>query len=378
MGLFKNIFSKKRCETERLRQIAPSTNTGLLGKAELVANVVSAGIEQENFENMNQCLDELSSKEKPVEKYVFPYTGILGPVASILVCIIMSCAFLKFGLIGIGTLAFSGHAQHIAYAVPMLIVSAAALILNVAMIGRSVSVLSFNKRFSRYSEILRFKGLEYIENLATFSRVPENTVIKDLGRAVKQKLIPQGHFSRENMVFMVSNRLNNQYMQKSAVYDCYFRKQLEEKNRIESRTEEISQIIAMGDEYIQKIHESNVIIKDKAISREQDKMEKVIAAIFHEIDVNPEYAHNLGLFLYSYLSTTAKLLEAYISIGEKNVAGRGQATTKKEIEEAIRKINSAFERILERLYEEQEMDIVSSIEALEIVMLQEGLAESET
>ena len=378
MGLFKNIFSKKKCEPEQLLQVAPSTNTGLLGKAELVANVVSAGIEQENFENMNQRLDELSSKEEPVEMYVFPHPGILGSVASILACIIMSCAFLKFGLIGIGTLAFSGYAQHIAYAVPMLIVSVAALILNMAMIGRSVSVLRFKKRFSLCSEILRFKGLEYIENLATFSGVPENTVIKDLQRAVKWKLIPQGHFSRENIVFMVSNRLNNQYMQKPAVYDRYFRKQLEEKNRIESRTEEISQIIAMGDEYIQKIHENNLIIKDKAISRELDKMEKVIATIFHEIDVNPECAHNLGLFLYSYLPTTAKLLEAYISIGEKKVAGRSMATTKKEIEEAIHKINSAFERILERLYEEQEVDIVSSIEALEIVMTQEGLVASKT
>lgn len=378
MGLFRNIFAKKTHESEQLLQVAPAINAGLLGRAELVANVVSAGIEQENFENMNQYLDEISNKEEAAEMYVFPQPGISGPVASILMCIILSCAFLKFILIGIGTLAFSNDTEHTAYVIPMLMISVAALILNVVMICRSVSVLRFRKRFCFYSEILRFKGLEYIENLAAFSGMPKNTVIRDLRWAVKQKLIPQGHFSRENIVFMVSNQLNNQYLQKPAVYDRYFRKQIEEKNRIESRTEEISQIIEMGDEYIQKIHDSNVIIKDKAVSRELDKMEKVVATIFHEIDVNPEYAHTLGLFLYSYLPTTAKLLEAYISLGEKKVPGKSLAKTKKEIEEAICKINSAFEHILERLYEEHEMDIISSIEALEIVMAQEGLAVSET
>jgi lipoate-protein ligase A len=106
-------------------------------------------------------------------------------------------------------------------------------------------------------------------------------------------------------------------------------------------------------------------------------METIVSTIFHEVDVNPSQADSLGMFLNYYLPTTEKLLDAYITIGEKQVTGKNLSKTQKEIEESLETIIVAFENILEKMYEAHEMDIASDIAAMEIMMKQEGLTTEE-
>ena len=47
--------------------------------------------------------------------------------------------------------------------------------------------------------------------------------------------------------------------------------------------------------------------------------------------------------------------------------------TKKDIEDALDKILDSFEGLLDKFYEEQDMDISSEISAMETLMKQEGL-----
>ena len=70
-------------------------------------------------------------------------------------------------------------------------------------------------------------------------------------------------------------------------------------------------------------------------------MESVVSMIFHEVDVNPNNADKLGMFMNYYLPTTEKLLEAYIDIidiDEKKVKGKSLEKTKKDIEVIERNI----------------------------------------
>ena len=50
--------------------------------------------------------------------------------------------------------------------------------------------------------------------------------------------------------------------------------------------------------------------------------------IFHEIDVNPSQAQSLGVFLNYYLPTTEKLLDAYVSLDEKQASGKNANQTR--------------------------------------------------
>jgi methylphosphotriester-DNA--protein-cysteine methyltransferase len=77
-----------------------------------------------------------------------------------------------------------------------------------------------------------------------------------------------------------------------------------------------------------------------------------------------------------YLPTTDKLLKNYISIIEKGIESRSLSATLHELSESLDTINTAFEKILEMLYVEQETDILSDIETLETMMRNEGLISS--
>ena len=76
-----------------------------------------------------------------------------------------------------------------------------------------------------------------------------------------------------------------------------------------------------------------------------------------------------------YLPTTEKLLETYIEIDEKQVKGTSLEKTKKDIDDAIDKIIDSFEGLLDKFYQQKELDIATDISAMEILMKQDGLIE---
>ena len=163
------------------------------------------------------------------------------------------------------------------------------------------------------------------------------------------------------------------YKNKQASYDRYYKKKAEEHLRMGERTEEIQALLDQGQEYVDKIHQSNDIIKDKEISEKLDKMEKIVSMIFYEVDLNPQYADKLGMFMNYYLPTTKKLLDSYIEIDEKKIREKSLEKSKKDIEEALDKLIDSFDSILDKFYQEKELDIASDISAMEILMKQDDL-----
>ena len=105
-----------------------------------------------------------------------------------------------------------------------------------------------------------------------------------------------------------------------------------------------------------------------------NQMEQVVSHIFYEVDVNPSQADKLGMFINYYLPTTEKLLESYIEIDENETRKATSKKLKVEISSSIANLNQAFEGILDKFYQEQEMDLLGDIAAMEIMMKQEGIA----
>lgn len=372
MGIFSNIFKKKSNSVDSGIAVLPASQPCCLGDAEQMAYVIAAGLESENFSGMNQQLANMMPGQQERTEYVFDHPGVVGTFFALTLCVIATIVYFYFLFIGSLTSYFSEEL----FSVGAVFAggSLAILFVNICLISRLVSTIKHKTRFDVYIEILGFKSLEYVEDLALCSKQKEPKVIKDLNRAIKQKLIPQGHFSRDNLVFMVSDKVYDKYMEKPAVYDRYFQKQLENRHRERSRTKRISQIMNTGEQYIKKLNDFKVLVKNKTVSRKIERLSNVASMIFHEIDVNPEQVNSLGVFLNYYLPTTEKLLETYVSITEKKISVPNLSVAKKEIEDSLNTIIHSYEVILEKLYEEYEMDNISSdIAAMELVMKKEGL-----
>ena len=345
----------------------------ILQEAQTAVKIVNNGVEKGAYSELTDQLNTLPNLGISRETYVFGYNrssiGFWGIIAGI----VLSIGYLFYIPVFIGTLLYSGT-----FDVSMLaglILAFIIVILNIFFIMMTVSQMRFNKRYNTYIKDLRFKNIEIIDDLSAYANIGCNTVIKDLNKAVKLKLIPQGHFGCEDMIFIVSNEVYDRYKAKQAVYDRYYRKQIEERLRMKERTKELQEILDQGQSYVDKIHESNDIIKDRLISQKLDRMESVVSMIFHEVDINPHYADKLGMFMNYYLPTTEKLLEAYIEIDEKRIKGKALEKARKDIEGAIDKIIESFEGLLDKFYQEREADIATDISAMEILMKQDGLTD---
>lgn len=375
MGLFD--FFKKKNKNEFIEDVeaVEIKKESFIDTAEKTADIISATIEEGKYDAVPKELEKISESYIEKERFVFEAPGIFRWVFLLLMGLIFSVAYVYILLIAIGTIVFSSSYRLLG-AIGVL-GTAFILFFNVLMIRKAVMEIRFSRRYSHYHNILRYRSIEIVDDLADMIEVDRKLVEGDLAKAVKNKIIPQGHFGKNNVIFMVSDDVFEKYTEKCAVYDRYFKNLIEERERMNVRTKETEELLEQGQEYVEKIRDTNDLIKDKEISNKLDRMEKVVAAIFHEVDINPAQSNKLGVFMGYYLPTTEKLLEAYLELDEKEVKGKSVKKTKVDISNALDSINIAFESLLERFYEEQERDISSDIFAMEAIMKQEGLQNGE-
>ena len=78
-----------------------------------------------------------------------------------------------------------------------------------------------------------------------------------------------------------------------------------------------------------------------------------------------------------YLPTTEKLLKAYLDVDQQPISGDNIRNTKQEIEKAMDTVNEAFENLLDSLFEDASMDVISEISVMNTMMAQDGLTDKD-
>lgn len=368
MGIFKTNFSKQQENIMKDEPILDVTSN-YVEEPEMVASIVMSNIESGKFSEIGNELEELPSTGFKRTQYVFasPKITVFGWIVAICLCFIIG--YLYFGVIGVGMHMYSN--DYDLYSKMFIGSSVVVIIVNSFFIAQSIRSIKFIKRYEQYLELFKYKNLEIIDDISNYTKIDCSQIVKDLLIAVKQKLIPEGHFTSENLVFIASDELYAKYEENKPEYDRYYKKLIEERARIEERSEEIQKILDIGQGYIDKIHDSKKLIKDKNITEKLDKMEKTVATIFREVDINPRQSGKLGMFLNYYLPTTEKLLSTYIDVAEKKIEGTSIKNSKKDIERGLDMLIVSFEGILNQFYEEQEIDIASDVSVMETIIAQE-------
>lgn len=375
MGKLNALFSKLKKEKDVVdSQIVSEASLDILEQAERAANIVDEGIKNGDLSGVCEQLEELPSVNKQREQYVFDAPPVDIYYWMIALFGVTAVAFLYFVFIGTGTMVLSS--QFRAAGSGILVCAVLVIAFNILVIYRAFLRIKFFKRYNQYLSILKHKNVGLVDDLAAFVGGDTGCVVKDLKLSVKNGMIPQGHFGKDDIFFMVSDEVYNKYLEKQALYDRYYKKLSEERLRMKERPEEIAKIIDTGQSYVSKIKGYNDIIKDNAISEKLYRMEDIVKMIFHEVDINPANADKLGMLMNYYLPTTEKLLEAYIDLSEKAKVDF-EYKMKKDFDSALDTINNSFEGILDQFYQEQEMDIISDISAMEVMMAQEGLQDED-
>ena len=280
--------------------------------------------------------------------------------------------------------------------------------------------LELAQRFRKYVSVLGNRTYCMVEELADSVGESSKFVRKDLKKMIRQGFFPQGYLDQKETCLITDKQTYQQYQDAQQSYEA--RKKAAQQSKDPGRRDgdgqyfetafdsessggsenaaakrsgtnqngaasghfadsdiradldpKCAELIAQGRSYIRHIHECNDRIPDEAMSEKLARLEVVVTRIFTEAERNPEVVDDLKKMMSYYLPTTKKLLDAYCNLNEQPVGGQNIDTMKKEIEETLDTLNSAFEKLLDDLFKEQAWDISSDISVLNTMLAQEGL-----
>jgi hypothetical protein len=127
-----------------------------------------------------------------------------------------------------------------------------------------------------------------------------------------------------------------------------------------------------------QIRKVNDAIPDAEMTRKISRIEEITSHILDYQDKHPDKAADLRKFLSYYLPTTLKILNTYAELDRQRVSGENVTATKQRIEGMMDKVVEGFELQLDKLYENEMLDISSDISVMETMLSQDGLSNDES
>lgn len=149
---------------------------------------------------------------------------------------------------------------------------------------------------------------------------------------------------------------------------------VEEETAPDSGDPEVDRQIAEGRARLKALEESAAELSEERMRAPLCRMVEAGRKIFEALEKNPGDAQQIRKFMNYYLPTSVKLLEHY-----RTLAGAGDganvAASMDSIAGSMDMIAGAFEKQLDRLYADDQLDVNAEIRALESMMAADGLTE---
>lgn len=291
---------------------------------------------------------------------LFGISGCLVYGSSVLIFIIFK---ILFGMIG----------SNVLFVAAFLL-----LVVSVGLLLRGITLRKRVKRFKKYVRFIDDNNYFLINDLAKFAREKESFVVKDLSKMIDLGMFLEGHIDEEKTYFMLNDEVYNDYLNlknQQIAKEIDNEKLNEEIENLEK--DEIESTIKIGRNYIEQIKNIKDELYKEEIAVKLDKLGNISNQILIQVEKNPNKIQEVNKFINHYLPITIKLINSYKDINNQVVQGENIENAKLEIEKSIDLINSAFENLLDDLYEDVVLDISTDISVLKTLFKQEGLTEDD-
>ncbi len=309
---------------------------------------------------------------------VFPAGQIAGILQTSLGGIFAFSFF--FAAVGclIGLLA-PGSSEFFAILVTLIILFAVFTGVSAGIMGRGIYNLRLVSRFRRYCRSIGNRSYCALTDLANSCGRSVSQVKKDLRIMLSRNMFLEGHLDKQDTCLMVTDESYRQYCDTQKAWEEQQEQRMQAaKERAESGlTAEQQKIIDEGNAYIKRIRQCNDDLPGEVISEKLYRLELVITKIFDRVKKQPQLAPELHRFMKYYLPTTWKLIDAYRDMETQEIDGPNIAATKREIEQTLDTINTAFENLLDSFYQDTAWDISSDISVIQTMMAQDGLTKKD-
>ena len=127
------------------------------------------------------------------------------------------------------------------------------------------------------------------------------------------------------------------------------------------------------DKILKELRQVNDAIPDEEMSAKISRLEAVSAKIFAQIQNDPDKLPQLRKFMDYYLPTSLKLLNTYAELEAQGVEGANITDSKHRIERSMDTLVTAFENQLDKLFQDDALDVSTDIEVMEKMLSADGL-----
>lgn len=215
-----------------------------------------------------------------------------------------------------------------------------------------------NHRRERALNYLAYIGTNREVDLAQMAAsfdVPVKKLCKDLRWMLSKGILPTGYLD------LAAGRL--------FLTEAGYRapEPAEEKTAEELKQEE--------DDILREIRQVNDDIPDEVMSAKIDRIEEITGKILAYQKTHPDRSGQLRSFLNYYLPTTLKILRAYAQLDAQGIEGENISAAKARIEGMMDQVVAGFEKQLDKLFQDDAMDISSDVQVLENMLKKDGLSD---
>ena len=213
------------------------------------------------------------------------------------------------------------------------------------------------KMFRKYLMLIGMRKSVSISTLAKATRRSHKKVCDDLQDMLDQGILPIGYLDLANDKLVLTT---------DGIED-----ELDEEDEEEKQEE-----ARPDDSILAEIRAVNDSIPDPVMSAKIDRIEEITGKILDYQRKYPAKAGQLRNFLNYYLPTTLKILRAYAQLEEQGIEGENISAAKARIEGMMDKVVEGFEKQLDKLFQNDVLDISSDVAVLEKMLDNDGLGSS--
>lgn len=212
------------------------------------------------------------------------------------------------------------------------------------------------QRFENYLKLIGDKQAVPIHYLADVMGIDYHKVIKDLREMISRGILQPAWLDLKTYRLMMT-----EYTESQAV-------EPEEKKE---------EAISRNDRILRQIRADNDLIADEEVSAKIDRIEDLTRKIFAILEQRPEKEPQLYNFMNYYLPTTLKALESYARLEAQGIETAAIRVAKQKINRALDELADGYEKQLDKLFEDDVVDITADIDVMRKMLHKDGLKEDE-
>ncbi|MCI9628621.1 MAG: hypothetical protein HFJ64_05310 [Eggerthellaceae bacterium] len=248
--------------------------------------------------------------------------------------------------------------------------------------------LTLGARLKAFQRIFGDREVCSVKELSERMQLSPAKTIDVARKLIGRGYLPQGRLDDDGTCLMVTNESYNLYLQAKTSYEQRQRENgaiqnAKERAGIGSSPSALPvkarAFIDTVNTYLEEIAALNVAIDDVGLSEQIVHIEKTVGKITERVKSDPSLLDSVsGLDRLDdyYLPQTIKLLTAYEELEEQPVQGENIMSSRKEIENTLNVLSTAYEKLLDVTFEDLSMDVSSDITVLHAILSQEGLTEN--